>query len=517
MKKKSLAALLCAAILLSSPLGDNMPLVIGAAAYEEEPSAEEVTYLDLEYAASTLAAPTASRKSGTITCSEDFTTVELSAEKGTVYYSLNGAKYQKYTSAIKLTKNSTIKAYAKSGSSKSETVTFTYKLKPKVTGSVTEYENGIKEIKLDTKVSGVEFYYTIDGSKPTPTSAYRYGFGITLLESCRVRVLAVKPGWKNATLSQDFTVNMKKDAPDIPSESSLDQFRWYGVKIADGSSDRLAYKGGDVIKVVFPSVFDGKPVKSVLVDPDYGSRSFTSVVIPNSVTEIEDGAFAYCALTSVTIPDSVTKIGVKAFIGCEQLKSVTIPDSVTEIGYWAFSGNPLKSVTIPNSVTIIGNGAFERCTSLKSVTLSDHLKYLPEYLFAGCTSLKSVTIPDSAAAIRPGAFQNCTSLKSITIPNGVKDIRFSAFEGCTSLKNVTISDSVTWIDENAFTGCTSLKSITIPDSVTRIGCGRYINPLLGVDSDLGAFAGCKCTVTYKGKKYTSADNYEALYKAINGN
>lgn len=113
-----------------------------------------------------------------------------------------------------------------------------------------EYESGVKEIKLDTKVSGVEFYYTIDGSKPT-TSSYTYGFGITLLESCRVRVLGVKPGWKNATLSQDFTVNMKTDEPSIPSESSADQFRWYGVHLADGSADRLAYKGGDVKKSFF--------------------------------------------------------------------------------------------------------------------------------------------------------------------------------------------------------------------------------------------------------------------------
>lgn len=77
-----------------------------------EHSDEELKTLVLEeYGASTLKAPTASRKSGTISCAGDSITVKLSAAKGTIYYSLNGAAYKKYTAAIKLTKTSTVKAY----------------------------------------------------------------------------------------------------------------------------------------------------------------------------------------------------------------------------------------------------------------------------------------------------------------------------------------------------------------------------------------------------------------------
>ena len=63
----------------------------------------------------------------------------------------------------------------------------------------------------------------------------------------------------------------------------------------------------------------------------------TSITIPNSVTTIGEGAFAYCTgLTSVTIGNSVTAIGYYAFKGCESLTSVTIPSSVTSIGMGAF-------------------------------------------------------------------------------------------------------------------------------------------------------------------------------------
>ena len=128
------------------------------------------------------------------------------------------------------------------------------------------------------------------------------------------------------------------------------------------------------------------------------------MTIPDSVTSIGGGAFAWCtsltgiwvtegnshyssdasgvlfskdkttlvqypgAFAAYAIPDSVTSIGAGAFGGCTSLTSVTIPDSVTSIGQHAFNGcRSLTSVTIPDGVTSIGDGAFASCTSLTDV------------------------------------------------------------------------------------------------------------------------------------------------------
>jgi hypothetical protein len=121
----------------------------------------------------------------------------------------------------------------------------------------------------------------------------------------------------------------------------------------------------------------------------------TELVIPSSVTNINNYAFSNCAyLTSVTIPNSVTSIGDVAFNNCKNLTSVTIPNNVTSIGSYAFcSCYSLTSVTIPNSVTSIGSFAFSSCSSLPFVTIPNSVTEIGSNAFSNIYSVffKSIT------------------------------------------------------------------------------------------------------------------------------
>ena len=70
-------------------------------------------------------------------------------------------------------------------------------------------------------------------------------------------------------------------------------------------------------------------VKYTLVDPTtIGEYAFnfcsdiTSIVIPNSVTSIDEGAFKKCGLTSITIPSGITSIDNRAFYQCASLTNI---------------------------------------------------------------------------------------------------------------------------------------------------------------------------------------------------
>ena len=130
----------------------------------------------------------------------------------------------------------------------------------------------------------------------------------------------------------------------------------------------------------------------------------------------------------------VTEILPYAFYGCLNLKSIIIPDSVTSIDEYAFGWSGIESITIPDSVEVIWNEAFWCCTSLKSITLPDSIECICSFTFADCTYLKSVIIPDSVTRIENDAFINCESLRSITMPKSVAQIDMYAFDECSNLE-----------------------------------------------------------------------------------
>ena len=95
--------------------------------------------------------------------------------------------------------------------------------------------------------------------------------------------------------------------------------------------------------------------------------AITKIIIPNSVTYINQRAFLGCTgITSAFIPNSVTSIGAEAFNGCTSLASVDISYNITSIEDGTFAGcTSLTELDIPNNVTTIGKGALP--STLKEV------------------------------------------------------------------------------------------------------------------------------------------------------
>lgn len=163
------------------------------------------------------------------------------------------------------------------------------------------------------------------------------------------------------------------------------------------------------------------------------------------------------------IPDSlggkpVVKILSDAFIGHRNLSSVIIPESVTQIMGWAFSSTGLTNVTIPSTVEHIGVGAFSDCRSLVSINVEDEN---PNY-----TSIDGVLFTKDLFELLqyPAAKEG----SSYTIPNEVELIHNSAFVSNQHLNEVFVSNQVTTICESAFLECLNLKDVYIPANVTCI-------------------------------------------------
>ena len=80
-------------------------------------------------------------------------------------------------------------------------------------------------------------------------------------------------------------------------------------------------------------------IKSAAEFKAFEQVPLTSLVIPNTVTEIGYGAFEQSKLVSVTIPDSVRVMGASVFKDNTALTSISLPDGLRQIGVPAFAGN----------------------------------------------------------------------------------------------------------------------------------------------------------------------------------
>lgn len=54
------------------------------------------------------------------------------------------------------------------------------------------------------------------------------------------------------------------------------------------------------------------------------------------VESLEDDVFSGCDLRYIELPSTIKKIGIRAFAGCAYMTAIVIPDSVTYIDNTAF-------------------------------------------------------------------------------------------------------------------------------------------------------------------------------------
>lgn len=232
-----------------------------------------------------------------------------------------------------------------------------------------------------------------------------------------------------------------------------------------------------------------------------GSDAVTDVTIPDTAKTISYYAFAdQRSIQSITIPDSVTQILDGAFDNCEQLGTIHAPATLANLQQdalvntkWfqqyqgdfvtlgdilvAYRGDDLE-VTVPDSIRIIGHSAFE-----------------------GNPYITVVHLPASVTEIRKAAFYKCTSLQVVTTADSIVRIDEMAFQFCRTLQFINIGSQLESIGAQAFVSCDALEVLTLPITVTSVG-----EKALGYQYDISTEAFSKA------KEFTLYSNADAVIK-----
>ena len=350
-------------------------------------------------------------------------------------------------------------------------------------------------------------------------------------------------------------------------------FMTYSSTPSEFTVGNLIYRvNDDQVSVTVIGHVDGYNAQGALVIPesvsyeghDYavtviGNAAFmycfylTSLTIPNSVSTIEEAAFAYCSgfTGDLVIPNSVNTIEASAFHTCYGFDgTLVLGNGVTSIGAWAFNScDGLTGVlNIPSNVASIGEDAFVYCKFDGIVVDPENpifdsrndcnaiIETSTNELLTGC---KNTAIPNTVTAIGDNAFKGITGMTSIEIPNSVVSIGDNAFAFCFDLTgDLVIPNSVETIGESAFFQCEGLDGkLVIGESVSYIGDWAFrkcthissaislatIPPVLGNDLGGMAFAEfgiqtltvpCGCVEAYQNSQWYDPIGLNGFYEFI---
>lgn len=143
------------------------------------------------------------------------------------------------------------------------------------------------------------------------------------------------------------------------------------------------------------------------------------------VERIGKGAFQFLPLDSLVIPDSVKVIEQGAFFN-SHVRSLVLGTGLHTIGDGAFIGHSLSSLVIPDTVKRIGKAAFmpqnSNTTSLVYLKIGKGIKEIPSAAFVANESLVTLQLAEGLETIGTGAFAN-TALTQVDLPSSLKQIQ----------------------------------------------------------------------------------------------
>lgn len=189
-----------------------------------------------------------------------------------------------------------------------------------------------------------------------------------------------------------------------------------------------------------------------------------NVVIPEGVNLICHRAFEDGTIKSIIIPDSVCEIDDGAFWECAGLERINIPRSVIRLCDATFYGcNNLELIEIPSEDFVVIN-PFIGTKWVRDHT--DDFIVINGVLIGYQGDQSKVVIPDNVRIVGFESFLCYEKLKEIVIPKTVEKIGFNAFGSCENLELITIENPDMEIEDWGFVDCPNVKRI--------ICCGRSV-------------------------------------------
>ncbi len=251
----------------------------------------------------------------------------------------------------------------------------------------------------------------------------------------------------------------------------------YYTYTTNGDSLTLAVYMSSNSVVNVPDTINGLPVTGIGSFAFTNCANLTTIMVPASVTNIGYYPFIYCSnLTAITVdaqnPAYSSSLDGVMFnqnqtdlVVCPACKggNYTIPDSVTNIedGAFYYCWKLTAVCHFPQVGKHPATGHFYDCFNVTNVSIGDGVNNIGNYAFLSCSNLTGVIIPDSVTNIGVSVFSDCTGLAGVTLPAGINSLSSNLFYYCTSLAKISVGNNILNIGHGAFEYCGGLTNVAL--------------------------------------------------------
>ena len=205
-----------------------------------------------------------------------------------------------------------------------------------------------------------------------------------------------------------------------------------------------------------------------------------SLIIPEGVEELENGAFTDCrGLTgTLSLPSTLKRItGENVFLYDKFTCELVLPEGLEEIGTQTFMGCTgfYGSLRLPENLKYIGSGAFSGCHNLSGdLEIPQSIDKIYEGTFGGCEFGGNLKLHDGIVSIGGGAFSNCFFKGELILPKNLVTIENSVFYNCDFSGELKLPEKLVSVGDKAFAYNWRLMGILeFPEDVMSIGAGAF--------------------------------------------
>lgn len=216
----------------------------------------------------------------------------------------------------------------------------------------------------------------------------------------------------------------------------------------------------------------------------FADAKLKKITILGNITVVPSNAFKTCTAEEIVLPDSITEIQDNAFRYTYKLKNMNIPKSLKKIGSYAFTYSFDKESNVelimPESLKSIDAYSFSN-TNIAGIKILGNMTEIPEYAFDDSKYLKYIELPDSVTILNNYSFYGCLALTNIKLPKNLETIGSNAFRNSFGEEGIiTFDKSVRTIDNTAFNVIDKTKitfhvySNTVPKEFAKTNVIKYV-------------------------------------------